>query len=159
SLNDNNIKTAQKFQNRVEDYQAIIDSLHDRDIAIEGNFAFGFDEDTLDVFERTARFIVNAGIDLPELYMLTPYPDTELYGRLLKEGRIVDFDWSHYDNTHFLHLPVFEPKHMSREQLREGCRQAERLVYSRLNTLRRVAKSRVMHVPVLGANWIYASRM
>ena len=159
TLNDNNIRTAKKMQNRVEDYQATIDSLHSRNIAIEGNFAFGFDEDDRDVFEKTADFIVKSGIDLPELYMLTPYPDTELYARLLKEGRIVEFDWSHYDNTHFLHLPVFEPKKMTRAELRDGCREAERIVYSRKNTMKRLLRSRVAHIPVLGANWIYSSRM
>jgi radical SAM superfamily enzyme YgiQ (UPF0313 family) len=159
TLNDNNMKTAKKTQNKVGDYRSMIDSLHSRNIAIEGNFAFGFDEDETDVFEKTAAFIVESGIDLPELYMLTPYPDTELYTRLLREQRIVDFDWSHYDNTHFLHLPVFQPKKMSREELLEGCRTAERSVYSRRSTLKRLAKSRVVHLPILGANWIYSNRM
>jgi radical SAM superfamily enzyme YgiQ (UPF0313 family) len=159
SLNDNNIKTSKKSQNRVEDYYDTINALHARNIAIEGNFAFGFDEDGSDVFDKTADFIINSGIDLPELYMLTPYPDTDLYKKLLQEGRIVDFDWSHYDNTHFLHLPVFEPKNLSRQELLSGCRAAERVIYSRINTIKRLARSGVMHLPVLGANWIYATRM
>ncbi len=159
TLNNNNIKTSNKLQNRTEHYHKFIQSLHSRGIAIEGNFAFGFDEDDPDVFEKTAKFIVEAGIDLPELYMLTPYPDTELYARLLREERIVDFDWSHYDNMHFLHLPVFQPQRMSREELRAGCREAERIVYSRFNTAKRFMRSRVINLPVAGANWIYANRI
>lgn len=98
-------------------------------------------------------------MDLPELYVLTPYPDTVLYQRLLAEGRIADRDWSHYDNTHFFHLPVYEPRRMSRERLREGCRTAEREVYTRRNTLKRLLKARSTSPLVWMANHIYASRI
>jgi radical SAM superfamily enzyme YgiQ (UPF0313 family) len=159
SLSNLNIRTARKVQNRVEDYARVIRALHDRNIAIEGNFVFGFDEDRDRVFDDTARFAVETGVDLPEFYVLTPYPDTELYRRWLAEGRIVDFDWSHYDNTHFQYLPVYQPRHMTREALREGCRRAERKVYSPAGTLRRLSNSRLFHVPVLIANLIYTRRL
>ncbi|HVR74711.1 MAG TPA: radical SAM protein [Planctomycetota bacterium] len=159
SLSEKNIRTSQKLQNRVDDYQSVIEGLHRRGIAIEGNFVFGFDEDREDVFSKTADFVIASGIDLPEFYVLTPYPDTQLYQRLLAEGRIVDRDWSHYDNTHFHHLPVYEPRHMSREELRDGCRWAERKVYARWNVLRRLLKARLAHPPVLMANYIYSSRI
>ncbi len=105
---------------------AVIRELHHRKIAIEGNLMFGFDEDDDGVFERIAQFTIDAGIDLPEFYVLTPYPDTELCTRFKRDGRIVDQNWAHYDNTHFHYLPVFQPRNMSREALREGCRQAGR---------------------------------
>lgn len=159
SLSDLNVRTSRKVQNRVDDYRRVIDALHRRKIAIEGNFVFGFDEDREDVFEKTADFVIEAGIDLPEFYVLTPYPDTALYRNWLAEGRIADHDWSHYDNTHFHYLPVFQPKHMSREALRQGCRDAERKVFARGNTLRRLLRARVPHPPVLIANYIYASRV
>ncbi len=159
SLSQASVTTARKVQNRVEDYGRVIEALHKRKISIEGNFVFGFDEDYEDVFERTAGFIVEHGIDLPELYVLTPYPDTALYRRLLEEGRIVDHDWSHYDNTHFQHLPVFQPSNMSRETLRGGCLEAERTVYSVRNTLKRLIRARVLNVPVLLANYVYGSRI
>ena len=159
SLGKLNMRTAHKVQNRVEDYARVIQALHDRNIAIEGNFVFGFDEDQDDVFDSTAQFVLETGIDLPEFYVLTPYPDTELYRRLRAEGRIIDHDWTHYDNTHFHYLPVFQPKNMSRETLREGSRRAERKVYSAAGTLRRLAKARVFHPPVLIANAIYSRRL
>lgn len=159
SLSEKTVRTAHKVQNRVEDYERVIRELHDREIAIEGNFVFGFDEDSVDVFESTARFVIDAGIDLPEFYVLTPYPDTQLYKRLKEQGRIVDENWAHYDNTHFHYLPVFQPRQMSREDLREGCRVAERTVYSLRNTLRRIVNSGVYRIPVLMANYIYANRI
>ena len=159
SISPINVKTARKTQNRVEDYSKVIRSLHKRGISIEGNFVFGFDEDQEDVFEQTARFIIEQGIDLPELYVLTPYPDTALYQRLKAEGRIVDDDWTHYDNTHFQYLPVFQPQNMSREALRQGCLEAERMIYGVKNTLKRLARARVWNLPVLMANYVYASRI
>jgi radical SAM superfamily enzyme YgiQ (UPF0313 family) len=158
SLNGNNIKASSKNQNHVEEYVKIIRDLHDRNIAIEGNLVFGFDEDTLDTFDHTANFVVEMGIDLPEFYVLTPYPGTNLYERLQAEGRIVDRNWAHYDNTHFHYLPVFEPRNMSRSELRAGCRHAEQIVYSYRNTLRRIWNSGVYKTPALLGNYIYAKR-
>lgn len=159
SLNRLNLRTARKVQNRVDEYARVIRELHSRKIAIEGNFVFGFDEDHDDVFDATADFVLEHGVDLPEFYNLTPYPDTALYQRMLAEGRIVDHDWSHYDNTHFHYPPVFQPRHMSRAELQEGCRRAESRVYSLAGTLRRLGRARVWHVPVLIANLIYMRRM
>jgi radical SAM superfamily enzyme YgiQ (UPF0313 family) len=159
SLSKLNLKTSHKVQNRAEDYERVIAALHRRNIAIEGNFMFGFDEDDDTVFETTAKFVNDQGIDLPELYVLTPYPDTELYRRMLAEGRIVDHDWSHYDNTHFHYLPVFEPKLMSREALREGCRHAEKLIYNGRSTIRRLWNARSRHPTIWIANYIYMQRM
>jgi radical SAM superfamily enzyme YgiQ (UPF0313 family) len=146
-------------QNRVEDYSRIIKALHERNIAIEGNFVFGFDEDQPDCFDATAEFIIDAGIDLPECYVLTPYPDTALFQRMKAEGRIVDFDWTHYDNTHFTYPPVFQPKNMSREELWEGCKRAERTIYTPQSTIRRLLTARVWHMPTLIANVIYSRRL
>jgi radical SAM superfamily enzyme YgiQ (UPF0313 family) len=159
SINPLNVRTARKVQNRADDYGRVIRALHQRNIAVEGNFMFGFDEDGPDVFDATARFVQEAAVDVPEFYVLTPYPDTEVYRRLVAEGRVVDFDWSHYDNTHFHYLPVFEPRHMTRAELREGCLRAERMVYGPAATLRRLARARLLHMPVLLANLIYARRI
>ena len=153
------MKVSSKSQNRVDEYEGIIKDLHDRNIAIEGNFVFGFDEDDPLVFDVTADFVINNGIDLPEFYVLTPYPGTKLFERLHSEGRIVDKNWSHYDNTHFHFLPVFTPKKMSRDDLRAGCKRAEWVTYSYRNTIRRIRRSGICRGPVLLANLIYASRI
>jgi radical SAM superfamily enzyme YgiQ (UPF0313 family) len=119
---------------------------------------FGLDDDHDDVFDKTVQFAIQTGLDLPQFRLLTPYPDTPLYRRLLAEGRIVDQNWSPYDNACYDHLPVFAPRHVSREAFREGIVRTERTVYHWGNTLRRLAKSRVFHPPVLVANYVYASR-
>ncbi|MHB0955205.1 MAG: B12-binding domain-containing radical SAM protein [Pirellulaceae bacterium] len=159
SLSAGSLKSVHKMQNRVEDYARMVRELHSRNIAIDGNFVFGFDEDHDDVFDATADFALRTGIDFPDFYVLTPYPDTALFQRLNAAGRIVDYDWSHYDNAHFTHRPVFQPRHMSRETLHQGCLRAERRVYSIRGTLRRLVNSRVRHATVWIANAVYARRL
>lgn len=159
SLSQRAMRASHKTQNRVADYPRIIKALHDRNIAIEGNFVFGFDDDVANVFDETARFIIDAGIDLPECYVLTPYPGTALYRRLMAEGRIIDDDWAHYDNTHFIFRPVFQPKNMSRDELWEGCKRCESMIYAPWNTVRRLINARVWRMPILIANIIYSRRL
>jgi radical SAM superfamily enzyme YgiQ (UPF0313 family) len=159
SIDQASIDCAGKPQNKVSDYRRFIRALHQRGIAIEGNFVFGFDTDDVSVFRRTADFIINTGIDIPEIYVLTPYPGTPLFERLKSEGRICDYNWLHYDNTHFKYLPVYQPKRMSKEELRAGCRSVEKAVYSAINTIRRLKNSRVLKPLVAIANFIYLVRM
>ena len=52
----------------------VIEKLHEREIAIQGCFVFGFDDDTRSVFERTAQFAIESHIDLPRYAILTPVP-------------------------------------------------------------------------------------
>jgi radical SAM superfamily enzyme YgiQ (UPF0313 family) len=159
TLNERNLKTAGKRQNKVKEYRKAIKLLHNRRIAIDGNFVFGFDGDSEDVFERTATFSVEMGIDMPEFYVLTPYPGTPLYQRLSAEGRIVDHNWSHYENIHFEHLPIFEPLGMTREQLREGCLQADCIAYNPWNTIRRLRNSGMFRPAIVIGNYIYMRRI
>ncbi|MEF8788196.1 MAG: hypothetical protein V5A84_03925, partial [Planctomycetota bacterium] len=140
-------------------YERAVSLLHERNIAIEGNFMFGFDRDTEEVFDATAQFSVDVGIDFPEFFLLTPYPGTRLYRELDDQGRIVDRDWSHYENVHFRHLPVFEPTHMTREQLRRGCLRADRLAYSPRNTVRRVWNSGIVRPAIMLANYVNMRRI
>ena len=67
--------------------------LHRHRIALMACFAFGLDGDTPDVFEKTARFAVAAGIDLPRFAIVTPFPGTPLHRRLDAEGRILTRNW------------------------------------------------------------------
>ena len=101
TLSQANLQASRKRQTKVPEYLQVIQQLHSRRIAIEGNFIFGFDSDTLDVFDQTAKFVIKSGIDIPNFFVLTPYPIPPLYRGLDAQGRIVDRNWSHYENVHF----------------------------------------------------------
>lgn len=159
TLSQKNLIAVGKPQNCVESYREAIRAFHQRKIAIEGNFVFGFDGDTENVFEPTAEFTIETGIDLPEFYILTPYPGTRLFARLTREGRIVDWDWSHYDNAHFRHLPVYEPKRISPQALLAGCRLADRIAYSPRNMVRRLCNSGMFSPPMWLVNYLFVRHM
>jgi len=151
SISSDNLRHSQKGFNRPEDYADAVDKLHQRRIALQGCFVFGMDDDTPDVFLRTARFTVEAGIDLPRFAIVTPFPGTALYERLQGEGRILTRNWDLYDGQHV----VFQPAKMSMDELQRGTEQAWRYAYSWRAIARRLRQSPApWHVAAM-TNWGY----
>ncbi len=151
SIRTQNLRRSGKGFNRPDQFRHVISQLHARGIAIYGCFVFGMDDDTPDVFLETARFAVEAGIDLPRFAVLTPFPGTALYQRLLREGRILTRDWELYDGQHV----VFQPTHMSVQQLMDGHQQAWRHAYGWSNMARRLWHSPADRKTLLAANLGY----
>ena len=79
---------------------------------------------------------MEAGIDLPRFAVVTPFPNTPLYKRLDAEGRILTKDWELYDAQHV----VFQPKHMSVEELQTGIETAWKHAYSFRSIFRRIRR-------------------
>jgi radical SAM superfamily enzyme YgiQ (UPF0313 family) len=125
SISPENLRATRKGFNRPEDFAELIANLHAHGIAVQGCFTFGMDGDGADVFEQTARFAIDAKIDLPRFAIVTPFPGTALFKRLESEGRILTRDWSLYDGQHV----VFQPKRMSVAELQQGTERAWRLAY------------------------------
>jgi hypothetical protein len=88
---------------------------------------------------KTARFAVEASIDLPRYAIVTPFPGTALYRRLEGEGRILTTNHELYDAQHV----VFQPKQMTPQQLYAGHEQAWKYTYSIPNMARRFVGSRI----------------
>jgi radical SAM superfamily enzyme YgiQ (UPF0313 family) len=146
-----NLGSVRKGFNAPGQYGEIVTNLHRQGIAVQGAFVFGLDEDTPDVFARTARFAGEAKIDLPRFAVLTPFPGTPLYDRLEREGRIQTRDWDLYDGQHV----VFQPAKMSVRQLQEGTELAWRAAYSYSSMFRRLRRSPSPLPVAVGANFGY----
>jgi len=71
------------------------------------------------------------------VHVLTPYPGTQIYQRFKDQGRIISYDWSHYDH----YTVVFQPKNMTPRELAEGHHYVQSEFYS--------FSSIVRHVPLL----------
>ncbi len=132
-------------------YAEWIRRFHDHGIAINGTFIFGLDHDTSDVFEETAQFVIDTGIDLPRFAILTPFPGTALYERLDKEGRILTKDWELYDGQHV----VFQPAQLSVSALEQGNADVWRQVYSYGCIARRMRHTPISRMLYLAANFGY----
>ena len=151
SLSGKNLRETRKGFNSPDKYSDLVAALHRHRIALQGCFVFGLDHDTPSVFMETARFVVDARIDLPRFAAVTPFPGTPLFKRLDQEGRILTRNWELYDGQHV----VFQPAQMSVEQLQRGIEEAWRFAYSARSIARRIVASPSPWPVRVGANLAY----
>lgn len=106
-------------------YQAVFDTsdyirdrvkrYHDHGIAVEGTILLGTDDHTEDDVKRLIDFLLEINLDLAEFTVLTPFPHTKAYDDMLRQNRILDFDWNNYNAGKV----VIQPKKMTPEKLQE----------------------------------------
>jgi radical SAM superfamily enzyme YgiQ (UPF0313 family) len=137
SLDQKALDESKKSFNMRKDYRLVVDRIHDRGIAIMGCFVFGFDSDTLETFDRTVDFVMESRMDLPRYAIAVPFPATGLFRRLKAENRILTEDWSLYDGQHV----VFEPSHMSPDELLHHTNRAWKKTYEYKSIAKRVLGS------------------
>ncbi len=137
SISRENLRASKKGFNSPERYKELVRTLHRHGIALQGCFVFGLDEDTPEIFLETARFAVEARIDLPRFAVVTPFPGTALFQRLESEGRILTRNWELYDGQHV----VFQPAKMTVDQLQRGVETAWKHAYSVPSMIARLAAS------------------
>lgn len=111
-----------KRTNRVSEYKAAIKKIHDYGMIIDGTFVFGFDHDPPDIFEKTDEFVRDSEIDIPFVMRLVPYPSTPIFTKFNEQNRILTKDWSKYHPGYV----VFQPKHMSPDELFEKSNDLDR---------------------------------
>lgn len=133
SLTDQNLTDAHKRTPRAEDYARRVRILHDHGIQVNGSFVLGFDHDQPDVFAKTAEWIENNRLECATFHILTPYPATPLFRQMEDEGRLLHRNWTLYDTGHV----VFQPRHMTPEQLAEGYAWCYRRLFTRTSIWRR----------------------
>ncbi|HVG90195.1 MAG TPA: radical SAM protein [Alphaproteobacteria bacterium] len=151
SLSQESLMETKKGFNMKRSYYEVVQKIRDRGIAIMGCFVFGFDHDTIDTFDETVDFVMESKMDLPRYAIAVPFPNTGLYKRLKKEGRITTENWELYDGQHV----VYEPKHMSAAELLEYTRRAWKKTYSYSSIWKRLSGSRTQLPIAIGANLGY----
>ncbi|NLD45646.1 MAG: B12-binding domain-containing radical SAM protein [Clostridiaceae bacterium] len=132
SLNQSSLAGCRKTFNSVKGYKEAVAKLHSGGISVLGCFVLGFDDDTLHDFLDLPEIIDELNIDVPRFSVLTPFPGTDLYVRLKKEGRILSEDWSLYDTEHV----VFQPQNMTPDELEK----ALYTIWKRCYGMRRLVK-------------------
>lgn len=114
SLDEADLRSVAKRQNRATEYRAAIQRLHERGICVMAGFISGFDDQSPETIERTADRLNDLGVDVPFLSVLTPFRGTPLYDEYLRDERILkDRDWPHYSG----YGVTFRPRRMSPERL------------------------------------------
>lgn len=136
SVSQASLNGIKKTVNKVEDFKRMIQRMHKHGMAVQGGIIFGFDQDTPDIFDTTLEKMFEWELDAVEVNILTPYPGTPLFDRLVKEGRILTRDWSRYNQVDV----VFKPLHMTEKELFDGAQKVAKHFYSVPNVVGRILK-------------------
>ena len=122
-----------KLQNQGRDLVAAVSTLQQDGFQVMGGFIVGFDHDTVDIFKRQFEFIQRSGVVTAMVGLLNALPQTRLYQRLKREGRLkTKSSGNNTDAT-----LNFEPK-LNQEFLENGYRELMRKLYEPWNYYRRV---------------------
>ena len=122
---EESLKEAQKGQNTRRDLLASVRKIQSYGMEVMAGFIVGFDHDPEDIFDRQIAFIRESAIPLAMVGLLTALPDTQLWRRLKREGRLLKE--SSGSNTE--ECLNFVPR-MDAARLVEGYRRIVRTIYS-----------------------------
>ncbi len=118
------LEECRKVQNCHRDLLESVKTLQRTGLEVMGGFIVGFDHDSADVFKRQFEFIQRSGVVTAMVGLLNALPETRLYHRLMKEGRL-ESDTTGNNTAATLN---FRPK-LSREFLINGYRDLMRRLY------------------------------
>lgn len=133
---EESLKEAQKTQNRGN----LLDSvrrIQNHGMEVMAGFIVGFDNDPEDIFERQIEFIRESAIPMAMVGMLNALPDTQLWKRLEREGRLLGADATG-NNT--IATVNFIPK-MDVDTLITGYQRIMRTIYKPSEYYRRALES------------------
>lgn len=121
---EESLKEAQKSQNRGNLLNSVR-KIQSRGMEVMAGFIVGFDNDPEDIFDRQIEFIRESAIPIAMVGMLNALPDTQLWRRLEREGRLLGDDASGNNTVATLN---FIPK-MDVEKLVSGYKRIMRTIY------------------------------
>ncbi len=151
SLSDDNLAEAHKKTPKTADYARRVRILHDYGIQVNGSFVLGFDHDRKDVFARTAEWVEENRLECSTFHILTPYPATPLFRQMEAEGRLLHRNWTLYDTGH----AVFQPRHMTPEELEHGYAWIYQRLFSHASIWRRRPEDWHAVPPYLAMSYLY----
>jgi len=150
SFSTQNLNAMGKGFNQPSRYTEAVQRIHDQGIGIMGTFIVGLDDDDPGVFQRIIDFCMDSKLDWALTFIMAPYPGTDSFSRLEKEGRIFCRDWEKYDSLNV----VYQPLRMSVEELEKGMRRIWKEVFSTSSIYKRILRRPWIHpLFYLAMNW------
>ena len=122
---EESLKEAQKGQNTHRDLLESIHKIQSYGMEVMAGFIVGFDNDPENIFDLQTSFIRESGIPLAMVGLLSALPDTQLWRRLEKEGRLLDVSTGNNTDCTL----NFVPK-MNIDRLVEGYKSILKNIYS-----------------------------
>ncbi len=98
-------------------YERAIEIIQSHGITVNGCFILGLDNHTEEIFDSVYDFVNRTGLYEVQITVLTPFPGTALYDRLLREDRIIEKNaWEKCT----LFDVNFKPRLMTPKRLQQG---------------------------------------
>lgn len=119
------LREARKFQNTRRSLLDSVRCIQQYGLEVMGGFIVGFDNDPEDVFDRQVEFIRESAIPVAMVGLLQALPGTQLYRRLLGEGRVV----SQANGNNIECTLSYLPK-MASQELLDGYRSILKRIYA-----------------------------
>jgi radical SAM superfamily enzyme YgiQ (UPF0313 family) len=118
------LQVAGKLQNTRRNLIESVRRIQRYGLEVMAGFIVGFDNDPENIFDRQVEFIQESAIPLAMVGLLEALPGTQLYRRLLREGRIVDEGGGNNMDCTLNFIPRMDP-----QRLLEGYRSILRRIY------------------------------
>jgi radical SAM superfamily enzyme YgiQ (UPF0313 family) len=118
------LEECRKLQNRGRDLVAAVRTLQQAGLEVMGGFIVGFDSDRADIFRQQFEFIQRSGVATAMVGLLTALPQTRLWQRLKREGRLETESSGNNTRAELNFRPV-----LSREFLQAGYRDLMKKLY------------------------------
>jgi radical SAM superfamily enzyme len=85
-----------------EKIQLAINNMRAAGIRSFAFFIFGYPGETLDSINHTIDYAIELDPDFANFYPAVPYPGTELYNKVVREGLLAEEDWSRMEYSYYL---------------------------------------------------------
>lgn len=118
------------------DYSAAVAALRRHRLSIYATFVFGYDDDDEETFRTVYEFALENRFFFAAFNHLVPFPGTDVYRRLQREGRLLSEKWWLDPSFRFGDV-AFRPKRLSAARLTELCNEYRLRFYSLPSVLRR----------------------
>ena len=126
---------ANKRQNKIANYREAVMQIRKRGIAVMAGFIAGFDHDDEESIITMADQLMEIGIDIPFLSIMTPFRGTPIYTKLNSQNRIlIDRNWNFYNGYNV----AFKPKKISERQLLHAHRVLWKKSFSPMHSFKRI---------------------
>lgn len=133
SPNDESLTECSKQANRGRDMVESIRKMQRFGLEVQGGFIVGFDSDPASIFDQMIEFIQESSVVTAMVGLLTALPETKLYARMVKEGRLLERSNGNNTDISMNFRPFMESEH-----LLEGYRRIIKTIYSPKNYYARI---------------------
>jgi radical SAM superfamily enzyme YgiQ (UPF0313 family) len=136
------LEECHKLQNRNRDLMASVQTLQRAGLEVMAGFIVGFDSDKSDIFRRQFEFIQRSGVAMAMVGLLNALPQTRLWQRLKREGRLETESTGNNTDAAL----NFKPK-LNRDFLQSGYRELVKKLYEPGNYYQRIRTFLKSHRP------------